>query len=297
MDRLDAMAVFVAVADLRGFAPAARRLGLSPSAVTRLVAGLEERLQIRLLQRTTRSVALTDAGARYLERARRILADVDEAEGAAQAERREPTGRFVVTAPNLFGRLQVAPVMSRFLFRCPKVTGELLLSDSMAHLIDESIDLAVRIGHLVDSTLSARKVGETRRVLVASPKYLARHKVPRAPDDLRGHSLIQFTGLASAPEWRFFRDGQPEVVSFTPAFKTNAGDAAIGHAERGGGLTMALSYQVAEHVEAGRLKVVLANFEPPPLPIQLVHPTARFLSAKVRAFIDLVVETCDWRFL
>lgn len=297
MDRLDAMATFVAVADLRGFAPAARRLGLSPSAVTRLVAGLEERLQIRLLQRTTRSVTLTDAGARYLERARRILSDVDEAEGAAQAERREPTGRFVVTASNLFGRLQVAPVMSTFLSRHPQVTGELLLSDTMVNLVDDGIDVAVRIGHLADSTLSARKVGETRRVMVASPGYLSRRKAPRTPEDLASHHLIQFTGLSPTPEWRFFREGRPEVHSFTPVFKTNGADVAIGHAERGGGLTAALSYQVAEAVKAGRLRVVLADFEPPPLPIQLVHPTARLLSAKVRAFVDLVVETCDWRFL
>ena len=297
MDRLDAMAAFIAVADLRGFAPAARRLGLSPSAVTRLVAGLEERLEIRLLQRTTRSVSLTDAGARYLDRARRILADVDEAEGAAQAEQREPTGRFVVAAPNMFGRLQVAPVMSVYLQRHPKVVGELLLSDSLVNLVDEGIDVAVRIGHLTDSTLSARKVGETRRVVVGAPRYLRRHKRPRAPHDLASHRLIQLTVISSLSDWIFLRDGERVSVSFDPAFATNSVDAAIGHAEEGGGLTMALFYQVARSVEAGRLEVVLADVEPPPLPIHLVFPTTRWLSAKARAFTDLVVKTCAWRFV
>jgi DNA-binding transcriptional LysR family regulator len=297
MDRLDAMAAFVAVAELRGFAHASRRLGLSRPAVTRLVAALEERLSIRLLQRTTRSVTLTDAGARYLERARRILADVHEAESAAQQERTEPTGRFVVTAPALFGRLNVAPLMSTFLARYPAVVGELLLSDRMVNLVEEGIDTAVRIGVLSDSSLFARKVGETRRVLVASPAYLARRKKPRVPGDIASHEVIQFTALSPTPEWRFWRDEQPSQVSFTPRFVTNSADAALGHAERGGGLTMVLAYQAVEAVRAGRLRVVLSEFEPPPLPIHLVYPTTRLLSAKVRAFVDLAVETCRWQFV
>jgi DNA-binding transcriptional LysR family regulator len=297
MDRLDAMAAFVAVADLRGFSQAARRLGCSPSAVTRLVAALEERLSIRLLQRTTRSVTLTDAGTRYLERARRILADVEEAEGAAQEERTVPTGRFVVTAPTLFGRLNVAPLMSAFLARYPAVVGELILSDRMVNLVEEGVDTAVRIGMLADSSLFARKVGETRRLVVASPEYLARRKKPQSPGDIASHDVIQFTGLNPTPEWRFSRDGHPSHVSFTPRFVTNSADAALGHAELGRGLTMLLAYQVAESVRAGRLKILLSKFEPPPLPIQLVYPTTRLLSAKVRAFVDLAVSTCKWQFV
>jgi DNA-binding transcriptional LysR family regulator len=297
MDRLDAMTAFVAVADLKGFSLAARRLGLSPSAVTRLVAALEERLSIRLLQRTTRSVTLTDAGVRYLERARRILADVEEAEGAAQQERTVPTGRFVVTAPDLFGRLNVAPLMSTFLSRYPAVIGELLLSDRRVNLVEEGVDTAVRIGVLADSSLFARKVGETRRVVVASPEYLARRKKPQVPGDVASHDVIQFTGLNPMPEWRFTRDGRPSHVSLSPTFVTNSADAALGHAELGRGLTMLLAYQVAESVRAGRLKVLLSKFEPPPLPIQLVSPTTRLLSANVRAFIDLAVSTCDWHFV
>lgn len=297
MDRLDSMAAFVAVADLRGFAPAARRLNLSASAVTRLIAALEERLAIRLLQRTTRSVTLTDAGARYLERARRILADIDEAEGAAQAERIEPTGRLVVTAPNLFGRLKVAPLMSAFLSLYPAVVGELSLSDRNMSLVEDGIDAAVRIGVLGDSSLFARKVGETRRVVVASPTYLARHKKLSLPGDIASHDVIHFSGINPLPEWRLFQDGHPSQVPFAPTFVTNSADAAIVHAELGGGLTMVLAYQVTEAVRAGRLRIILAKFEPQPLPIQIVYPTARLLSAKVRAFVDLAVATCDWQFV
>lgn len=297
MDRIDAMAAFVAVVDLHGFAPAARRLGLAPSSVTRAVAALEERLGARLLQRTTRSVAVTDAGARFLERARRILGDVAEAEGLAAAERTVPSGRFVVGAPQLFGRLHVAPLMCRYLMTYPKVVGELTLSDRVTHLVDDGIDAAVRIGALDDASYVARLVGSTRRVVVASPQYLARRKLPRGPGELSGHDLIQFTGLAATPEWRFVESGRERRIRIQPRYVTNSADAALGHAELGGGLTMALSYQVADAVRAKRLRVVLAAFEPPPLPIQIVYPTGRLLSAKVRAFIDLVATTCAWSFL
>src|SRR5215813_12661132 len=172
MDRIDAMQAFVTVAELRGFAPAARKLKLSPSGVTRLIAALEERLGARLLQRTTRQVALTDAGARYLERARRILADVEEAERAAESERTRPSGRLVVSAPVGFGRLHVSPVMTAYLKRYPDVSGELRLEDRMVSLVEDGVDLSVRIGELADSTLVARQLGEMRRIVVASPAYL-----------------------------------------------------------------------------------------------------------------------------
>jgi DNA-binding transcriptional LysR family regulator len=291
------MAAFVAVAEHRGFAPAARRLGLSPSTVTRLVAALEERLATLLLQRTTRSVRLTDAGARYLERARRILADVDEAEGAAQAEKTAPTGRLVVAASSLFGRLHVAPLMSTYLSRHPAVTGELTLSDRNVNLVEDGIDVAVRIGVLADSSLYARKLGETRRVVVAAPKYLARRKPPRDPADLATHAIVHFSGVRPQPEWTFLRDGQPVHITLTPVFTTNSADAAVAHAERGGGLTLVLAYQVADALRAGRLRIILPEFEPPPLPIQLVYPSTRLLSAKVRAFVDLAARTCDWHFV
>jgi DNA-binding transcriptional LysR family regulator len=296
MDRFDAMQAFVAVADLQGFAPAARKLGLSPSGVTRLIAALEDRLGARLLQRTTRQVTLTDIGARYLERVRRILADVEEAEAAAEGERTRPSGRLVVSAPVGFGRLHVSPVMSAYLKRYAEVTGELRLSDRMINLVEDGVDLAVRIGHLADSSLVARHVGEMRRIVVASQDYLGKRGVPDTPAAIAGHDTIQFGDTAVPPDWRFVENGREVRVACTPRFSTNSADAAIQYAEADGGLTRVLAYQAADSIRAGRLQIVLGKFEQPSLPIHLVYPTSRLLSAKVRGFIDLVTETSDWHF-
>jgi DNA-binding transcriptional LysR family regulator len=293
MDRINAMQAFVAVADLKGFAPAARKLGLSPSGVTRLIAALEQRLGARLLQRTTRQVTLTDVGANYLERARRILADVEEAEGAAEGERTRPSGRLVVSAPLGFGRLHVSPIMSAYLKRYGEVSGELRLSDRLINLVEDGVDLAVRIGHLPDSTLVARHVGLMPRIVVASPAYLKARGEPKTPDAITPHDTIQF---GATPEWRFARDGREFRVTCTPRFITNSADAAIQHAEQGGGLAEVMAYQAADAIKGGRLRVVLAKFQQPALPIHIVYPTSRLLSAKVRTFIDLVIETSAWQF-
>jgi DNA-binding transcriptional LysR family regulator len=296
MDRIDAMQAFVAVADLRGFAPAARKLKQSPSAVTRLVAALEQRLGARLLQRTTRSLALTDAGTRYLERARRILADVEEAERAAESERTRPSGWLVVSAPVGFGRLHVSPVMSAYLRRYREVSGELRLEDRIVNLVEDGVDLAVRIGHLADSSLVARQVGEMRRIVVASPAYLKRRGEPKSLQAIATHDTIQFGASALRADWRFVKDGQEIRIEVAPRLVTNSADAAIHHAAEGGGLTRVLAYQAAEAIERGKLRIVLDAFAPPVLPIHIVYPTSRLLSAKVRTFIDLVVETANWRF-
>ena len=296
MDRLGAMQAFVAVADLKGFAAAARKLGLSPSGVTRLIAALEDRLGARLLQRTTRSVTLTDAGVRYLERARRILADIEEAEIAAEGERARPSGRLVISAPVGFGRLHVSPVLTAYLKRHREVSAELRLQDRMINLVEEGVDLAVRIGHLADSSLVARHVGDIRRITVASPKYLQSRGEPKKLQDLAGHDTIQFGASAGAAEWRFVDNGSEVRLNFAPRLSTNSAAAAIQYAEAGGGLTRVLAYQVADAIQRGRLKIVLAKFEQPPLPIHIVYPTSRLLSAKVRTFIDLVVEISDWHF-
>ncbi len=296
MDRIDAMQAFLAVADLEGFAPAARKLGLSPSGVTRLIAALEEHLGARLLQRTTRSVALTDAGARYLARVRRILADVEEAEVSIKDERTRPSGRLVVSAPIGFGRLHVSPVMSEYLKRYPEVSGELRLTDRVINLVEDGVDLAVRIGHLADSSLVARHVGEMRRIVVASPGYLKAHGEPKTPEAIASHQTIQFGATMASPDLRFVRDGKEIRIAPVPRLMTNSADAAIQYAVAGGGLTRVLAYQAADAIKRGRLKIVLAKFEQPPLPIHVVYPTSRLLSAKVRAFIDLVVETSDWHF-
>jgi DNA-binding transcriptional LysR family regulator len=296
MDRLDAMQAFITVADLKGFAPAARRLGLSPSGVTRLIAALEDRLGARLLQRTTRSVTLTDAGARYLERARRILADVEEAEIAAEGERARPTGRLVVSAPVGFGRLHVSPVTNAYLKRYRDVSTDLRLEDRMVNLVEEGVDLAVRIGHLADSSLVARHVGDMRRIIVASPGYLKSRGEPRRPQDISAHDTIQLGANSASTDWRFVDSGSEVRLNNSPRLSTNSADAGIQYAEAGGGLTRVLAYQAAEAIKRGRLKIVLVKYEPPPLPIHIVYPTSRLLSSKVRTFIDLVVEISDWHF-
>lgn len=296
MDRIDAMQAFVAVADLEGFAPAARKLGLSPSAITRLIAALEERLGARLLQRTTRQVTLTDAGSRYLERARRILADVEEAEDAVESERTRPEGRLVISAPFGFGRLHVSPVVSAYLKRYPKVGVDLRLSDRRINLVEDGVDLAVRLGHLPDSTLVARHVGQMRRIVVASHGYLKLRGEPKRPADLTSHDTIQFGAMTATPDWRFVEDGQEIRITPTPRFTSNSSDSAIQFAEQDGGLTRVMAYQAAESLKAKRVRIVLAAFEQPPVPIHVVYPTSRLLSAKVRTFIDLVTEITDWRF-
>jgi DNA-binding transcriptional LysR family regulator len=296
MDRIDAMQAFVLVADLKGFAPAARKLGLSASGVTRLIAALEERVGARLLQRTTRSVTLTDVGTRYLERARRILADVEEAEASAQAERIQPSGRLVVSAPLGFGRIHVTPLFSAWLKRYPDVSGELRLADRMINLVEDGVDCAVRIGHLPDSSLVARNVGDMRRIVVGSSDYLARRGEPKRPAEIAAHDTIQFGATTAAPEWRFVENGEDIRIACTPRFTSNSADAAIWHAAQGGGLTRVLAYQAADALGQGRVKIVLADFEQPPLPIHIVYPTSRLLSAKVRTFIDLVTELADWNF-
>ncbi len=290
------MTAFVAVADLQGFAPAARKLGLSPSAVTRLVAALEQHLGARLLQRTTRSVALTDTGTRYLERVRQILADLDEADASASAERTRPSGRLVVSAPVGFGRRYIAPLLSDYLKRYPEVIGELRLSDLMINLVDDGVDCAVRIGHLADSSLVARQLGTMRRIVVASPDYLASRGTPANPAQIAAHDVVHFGQPGAPVDWRFVVDGRDVRVTCAPRLVSNVADVAILDAERGGGLTRVLAYQAADAIAAGRLRVVLADYEVPPLPIAVVYPTSRLLSAKVRAFVDLLAEAGDWRF-
>ncbi len=297
MDRFEAMRTFVAVVDANGFAPAARRIGLSASAATRLVAALEAHLGVRLLNRTTRAVGLTDAGQRFLERARRIIADLDEAERMAENERAEPSGRLVVSAPLIFGRLHLAPVLAEFMTSHPKVQAELILTDRIVSLVEDGIDVALRIGRLDASGDIARRVGTTRRVLVASPGYLSKAGVPAQPEALAHHRLISFTVLSSAGRWRFWRTTEELDIAVTPHFVTNSADAAIGHAARDGGLTFALSYQVASLVRDGALQVVMREFEPDPFPIQFVYPSSRLLSAKVRALIDTALQTRQWDFI
>ena len=296
MDRFDAIAAFIAVCDAGGFAAASRRLRVSPSVVTRQVASLEQHLGARLLQRTTRSIGLTEAGTRFLDRARMIMSDLGEAERAVQDERAAPTGTLAVAAPLLFGRMHVAPMLARFMQKFPQVRAELQLSDRVVNLIEDGIDVGIRIGHLPDSQLIVRRLGETRRVVVASPSYLRKHGRPKHPDELARHDTIAFMGLVPTADWRFADGGKELSVRVTPRLVTNSGDAAVGYAIQGGGLALALSYQVREAIAGGELTEVLAAFSLPPLPIQAVYPSSRLVSNKVRAFVDMLDKTADWRF-
>ena len=255
---------------------------------------------MRLLQRTTRTVRLTDAGARFLDRARRILAEVEEAEAAAQDEHSEPRGRLVINAPLLFGRMHVAPVVSRFLAAHPRASAELQVSDRFCNLVENGVDVAVRIGNLASSGLIARRLGQTRQMMVASPAYLAAQGgPPGSPADLAGHHVILFRAMPPPRDWTSQHLGSDAMAgSALPRFVTDSGDAALAHAVSGGGITAAFCYQVAAALRAGTLVEVLAGFARPPVPIHAVFPSARLLSAKVRAFLDLAGQAAEgWRFL
>lgn len=287
MDRLDAMRIFLTVAETSGFAGAARQLRLSPPSVTRAIAALEERLGTSLFQRSTRHVRLTPAGQRFAMDARRILAELEEAEASAAGTHGAPRGELSITASQMFGRIHVAPLVQDFLEAYPLVTARLLLLDRVANLIDEGFDLAVRIAQLQDSSLRAIRVGAVRRVVVASPDYLARHSMPQHPNDLLQHRAVTFSAGMEADAW-VFRDS---IRVVPPArFYVNSSEVAINAAIAGQGVTRVLSYMVAPALAAGRLKILLQDYELPPVPVQLVHAEGRRASAQLRAFLDFAVE-------
>ena len=290
MDRLDAMRVFVAVADKASFAAAARQLALSPPSVTRAVAALEERIGTQLLRRTTRIVRVTEAGERYLADCRRILGEIDDAETSAAGAHATPRGLVAVTASVVFGRMFVAPIVLDFLARYPEVAVRMLLVDRVVDLLEERLDVAVRIAHLPDSSSSALRVGAVRRVVCAAPAYLARRGVPRAPRDLAEHDAITFSGASTAPEWTFGAGARVETVRPRARLVVNSGEVAIDAAVAGHGMTRVLSYQIAPQIAAGTLRVVLADAEPPPIPIHILHHEGRRASARVRAFIDFAAD-------
>ena len=286
MDRLHELEVFVAVADAGSFAKAGNRLRLSPPAVTRAISALEDRLGARVFNRTTRSLTITEVGQRFLESAKRVLNDLDTAEKEAIGETAVPHGHLTITASVTFGRSALAPVVGDFLNQHPRISVSVLLLDRITNLVEEGIDLAVRIGPLPDSSLIAKRIGTVRRVLVASPAYLAQRGKPQTPADLRLHSMIAFTGLMPNREWRFLDGRSGNSVSFMPRLEINDAVSSIAAAETGDGITIALSYMVAEKINEGRLVTVLDEFTPPAVPVSLVYPQSRLISPKVRTFVD-----------
>lgn len=288
MDRMHLMTVFIAVGEDQSFAAAARKLSLSPAAITRAIVSLETQLGVKLLQRTTRSVRLTDAGTRYLSDARDIMARIAEADEAAGGINASPQGQLAVTAPVLFGKLHVMPAVVEFLQRYPAVDVSAYFLDRSVNLVDEGMDVAVRIGHLPDSSFKALRVGTVRRVLCASPAYLAQRGVPAVPDDLLKHTIIAASSISPRVEWKFGAGAAPSVLRMQPRLTVTSNDAAIEAVTRGLGVARLLSYQVAAQVAAGELSVLLADFEEEPWPVHVLHRESKYGSAKVRAFIDLL---------
>lgn len=286
MDRFEAMSILVEVVDAGSLSAAARRLDIPLPTVSRKVNDLEARLKTRLLNRTTRQLSLTEAGAAYVASCRRILEEVGEAERTVTGEYAAPRGHMVVTAPVVFGRLHVAPVLADFLAHYPQIDARLFLTDRNTHMLEEHMDVAIRIGALPDSALVAVNLGQVRIVTCASPDYLTRHGTPSTPSDLTEHACIAFEGLTSTRTWSFLSGKSERLVQIRPRMVTNTAESAVDTAAFGVGVTRVLSYQAATAVREGKLKLVLEAFEPPPLPISLVHTGQSPLPLKLRAFLD-----------
>ncbi|MBK5410463.1 LysR family transcriptional regulator [Pseudomonas sp. TH34] len=290
MDRFQEMQIFLAVAEEQGFAAAARRLKISPPSVTRAIAAMEARIGTQLLSRTTRSLHLSEAGQRYLDDCRRILAELVEAEEAAAGSFSIPWGHLTVTAPVLFGELFVAPILGEYLDQFAQVSINALLVDRVINMTDEGVDVAVRIGHLQENGQQAIKVGEVRRVVCAAPAYLERHGRPLHPGQLREAKIVTSSSSQLVSEWQFRESNQPLSVAVEPRLVVTANNAAINLARLGWGVTRVLSYQVASDVRAGALEIILQDFEPPALPIHVVFQNSARVPAKVNTFVNFLVS-------
>ena len=289
MDRFEAMSMLLAVVDAGSLSAGARQLRAPLSTISRKIAEFEQHLGTRLLIRTSRGIALTDAGRAFVAASRRILGQLDEAEREAAGEYNTPRGGLHVTAPIAFGQRHLLPVALGFLAEQPEIKLRLILADQQLNLPDEHIDVALRIGHLADSALIATRVGTVRRVICASPAYLARRGVPRVPEDLAQHDGISFQGFAVAPESRYRRDSAAFAVDPHPRLAVNTTEAAIQAALAGFGIIRLLSYQVEDELRSGQLQTLLPDFAPEPLPVSFIYPEADLLPLKVRCFLDWTV--------
>lgn len=286
MDRLEAMSILIEVVEAGSLSAASRRLGIPLPTVSRKVGELETYLKTRLLNRTTRQLSLTEVGAVYVASCRRILEEVGEAERSVTGEYAAPRGHLVITAPVVFGRLHVAPVLADFLAHYPEISARLFLTDRSTHMLEEHIDAAVRVGALPDSALVAVNVGQLRLVVCASPAYLANHGIPATPDELANHACVAFEGLTSTRAWSFPAGKRERTVPIYSRLVTNTAESAVDAAALGVGLTRVLSYQAAAAVREGKLQLVLEEFEPAPVPVSLVHTGQLPVPLKLRAFLD-----------
>lgn len=287
MDRLAAINVFVAIAEAGSLSEAGRRLGMPLPTVSRHLAGLEDQVGTRLITRTTRHLVLTEPGRHYLESCRRVLAELEAAEQRLAGGHDEPSGELAVTAPVVFGRLHVLPIVVEFLAAFPRVTARMLLVDRVVDLIEEGLDVSVRIGALPDSSLLATRVGAIRQVTCASAAYLARRGVPSAPQELSDHDCISFTMLSPPDVWRFAGPKPQRLARINPRLVVNTAEAAIDAAKAGLGITRVLSYQAAAALAEGSLQLILEEFEPEAMPVSLLHREDRLPQAKVQGFIAL----------
>jgi DNA-binding transcriptional LysR family regulator len=289
MDRFEALGAFVAVADQRSFAGAARTLEMSPPAITRAIAGLERHLGVRLFHRSTRAVSLTEEGSAFLDRARQVLANLREAEQVVMGGRAAPRGQLYVTAPVMFGRLHVLPTITALLAAHDGMSARMMLVDRNVRIVEEGIDVAVRIGTLADSALRAVALGSVQQTIVASPAYLARHGVPASPANLAGHCCIVGSGVRVGGSWPFSTKGKT-MVKVVPRLTVNTVDATLAAAEAGLGLANVLSYQSADAIAAGRLVQVLSEHAPPSMPVNLLYDAGRATTPAVRLFIEAMRE-------
>ena len=289
MDRLGSMEVLVAAVEAGSFSAAARRLGMPLTTVSRKVSDLEAHLRARLLNRSSRKLTLTEAGRSYLEACKRILEDINEAERAATGEFSAPKGELIITAPIVFGRLHVVPIAADFLKAYPDVDIRFVLADRFVNLLEDHIDLAVRIGELPDSSLVATRIGAVRRVVCGSPSYFAEHGIPKTPADLATHDCITFQGLSWPDAWIFTTATGQASIPVHSRLVVNTASAAIDAAIAGAGITRVLSYQVADAIRAGTLAIVLDKFESAPSPISFVYGGQGFLPLKLRAFLDFAM--------
>jgi DNA-binding transcriptional LysR family regulator len=288
MDRLAAMRVFVAVADSGGLSAAGRRLTMPLTTVSRHLKALEEALDVRLVTRTTRRLSLTEPGRAYLETCRRVLGDLDAAERRLTGEQAEPQGMLALTAPVVFGRRHVLPVVAAYLDAFPRMAARMLLVDRVVDLVEEGLDLGIRIGHLPDSSMRATQLGTVRYVTCASPAYLARSGVPETPKALAGHRCISFNTFSNAERWSF-SGRKTEIVAVEPRLIVNAADAAIDAAKAGLGVVRVLSYQADPSLADGSLRLLLEDFEPAAIPVSLIHREDRLPQVKVQSFAQLAV--------